>query len=142
MSAHAGCAVCYHHTGSTFLIQTPPLPTLRSSFTAASDQVTDKPSYKTRGSMPNHRYSKSHTAAMCQYNDLPYIYEKCEEIPRHIVIHRLYELCERPQNVGTYRHCSDEWATKSDDILAGSSRAKGDCITCADPTRTVVISYV
>ncbi|EFW17651.1 hypothetical protein CISG_10394 [Coccidioides immitis RMSCC 3703] len=91
MSAHAGCA------GSTFLIQTPPLPTLRSSFTAASDQVTDKPSYKTRGSMPN---------------------------------------------VGTYRHCSDEWATKSDDILAGSSRAKGDCITCADPTRTVVIRSI
>jgi hypothetical protein len=79
------------------------------------------------------------SASMCFYSDIPYIFDRCEADPKHIVIHRIYRLCSQPQNVGSYRHCSDEYAVRLPDIVFGSSRVAESCPRCTDPKKNYII---
>ncbi|KAF2001761.1 hypothetical protein P154DRAFT_619130 [Amniculicola lignicola CBS 123094] len=79
---------------------------------------------------------------MCKYTNAPKIYNGCTQDPKHVVTLRAYVLCSDPTNVSKYRHCSDEHATQSSDVVFGSSRVGGACVTCSDPTKTTEIMYM
>ncbi|RMJ28656.1 hypothetical protein PHISP_00513 [Aspergillus sp. HF37] len=73
---------------------------------------------------------------------MPHIYETCHKEPSHVVVHRVYKLCGHPRNVGTYRHCSDDYVEPSQEFTFGSSRVNGPCPACVGPGKTRVVVYI
>lgn len=76
---------------------------------------------------------------MSRYFDTPVQRGECVARPRHVVMYRTYQLCGNPQNIGTYRHCSDEHASPMPNVVFGSSKTRGPCPTCANPQNIRII---
>ncbi|EGE01401.1 hypothetical protein H109_04512 [Trichophyton interdigitale MR816] len=79
---------------------------------------------------------------MCRYLDAPLIPKRCTQNPKHVVTVRYYEICDNPQPLGTYRHCSNAYASPGSNIVFGSSRAPQYCDTCLNPNNVTIVHYL
>ncbi|KAF2000628.1 hypothetical protein P154DRAFT_522511 [Amniculicola lignicola CBS 123094] len=94
-------------------------------------QITSGSVLSTQSFCPTSTQSFSN---MCNYTDMKQIYKGCSQTPKHVVTDRTYKSCDRPQNIGTYRHCSDEHATPLAAVVFGSTRVSGECPDCKSGT--------
>lgn len=76
---------------------------------------------------------------MCNYYSFKLIPKKCRATPKHLVEQRTYERCARPRNIGTYRHCADEYATQRGAF--GSTMRDMNCPVC-DPGASITVASI